>query len=84
MLKPGRSYEVGLWADTASTADTSFSLNLQAGANIFTVLGVNYQYYVATQAKWTGTPASKFASFLQAALTADRSWWMISTSAKAT
>ncbi|MBK8092606.1 MAG: putative Ig domain-containing protein [Verrucomicrobiaceae bacterium] len=61
-LQAGKTYEVALWADTASSTDASFNLTLEAGASLFRVDGVNYQYYIATQQKWIGSPATKFSA----------------------
>ena len=62
VLLPGRTYEFCLWADTAGNADSSFTLTLEAGASVFRVGGVNYQYYIAPQQRWTGTPVPKFSA----------------------
>jgi len=64
-LRAGQSYELGLWADTASTTPTSFLLDMGAADSILQIQSGpaqgTYQYFSATQARWTG-PVTGFTA----------------------
>ncbi|MDB6076146.1 MAG: hypothetical protein JWO89_3786, partial [Verrucomicrobiaceae bacterium] len=62
VLQPGRTYEMAVYADNASAAAASFQVNFEAGANIFNIGGTNYQYFLAGQSRWTGSPTPNFAA----------------------
>ena len=57
-LQAGKSYEFALWADNASSASAGFLLDMGASASIIKIVSGpaqgTYQYFTATQPKWTG------------------------------